>query len=157
MTILRFHVLALFLAFVSCSKQAKAPPAADPVGQLRLLASKLDQPRQYIRFRQVRIDVRKSDSLVSPLTGEISGKYVPLTEDDIPGGRVNPDKISYFEEFTVSADYLGGEWVYAGCKSRMREASNFDWMDFTADRRTLSLSCSEPLDVMSMKHDKDAF
>jgi hypothetical protein len=149
-------IAACLLVFAACSKPHQSTPqtAPDPVAQLRALAANLDKPLKDKEVSHVRVDVRKSDSLVSPLVGEISGECY-IAEHD-PSTNFNWDKVAYFKEFTIFADYLDGEWIYAGAKSRSRKVNTLDWFEFTDHRDELRGNCGFLLEAIGMKHDKDA-
>ena len=79
-------------------------PPSDPVAELKALAAKLKNPPKDIVFSKPTIDVRKTDSLISPLVGTVSVTVFTLNHET--------QKPAWVQEMVISADYKDSEWVW---------------------------------------------
>ena len=115
----------------------------DPVAELKALAANLKHPPKSIVYADIEVDVRKSDSLVSPFVGTISGKeYI---NDD------KTDKPAYVLTFVLMANYRDGEWSYAGCTGDSLSLKDMQKMSFTYDRKTLEFAYNV-VTIMTLKN-----
>jgi len=115
-----------FLILTACNKTPPQPPphAPDPVSQLKALIEDLHHPilqteEENLHYTDIKYDVRKSDSLVSPFTATVVGREHVL--DD------KTHETAFLTDFVLTLNYQDGKWVFARCTgSRLCIGSNLD-------------------------------
>lgn len=93
---------------VSSSPQAPTTPqpaAFDPVADLKALTAKLKWDKQAGGYRDVKVNVRRTDSLTAPFEGAVFCKQIEM----------NQGKIVSTATFALKLDCREGKWEFKEC------------------------------------------
>jgi len=95
-------VLCTAMMFTMGCKRAAV---SDPVADLNAAAKRLRQPPKGLTYGDVRVDVRRTDSLVSPYAGTVAASLIA----ELSPGHFSETK------FVLSLDYREGKWQFNHC------------------------------------------
>jgi hypothetical protein len=85
----RIALLCCWLLAMACNAQTPPPADSDPVATFKALAAKLPKTSDYSKggaysIQEPVVDVKKSDSLIHPLTGTIDCSVVTPNDTRLP-------------------------------------------------------------------------
>ena len=111
---------AVAMLVAGCNRAEKPVAVFDPVADLKAVAARLDKAPAGYRYVAVEVDVRKTDSLVSPFSGTISGKQFAKFHDGQEDLRI----------FALAVEWRDGKWLPKQCIGKVVPPPGGDMHDF---------------------------